>query len=179
MRGKARKLDGSSHKGTAEFVTCCEHIVRDCCWIASKWTKERMDARTNERTHDGSHGFVCFCIQFFRVYRYTQKNWAPSTWMVFVFRICCYLCCFAFCCWFFFSNHKCANRFKTPSTHDVLITAEWPKEWTNDRRKARTNKWTLKPDWNIIGKSVANLGRPPKTPSYLSFGALGRDVERV
>ena len=175
MIGKARKLDGSIHGGICDMLrahrprllwNCISKWKRTSEWTLERtnehmtenmdgfffvsvvmcvvlWTNERMNARTNERTHDGSHVLCCFL--FF-----------------------CYLWCFVlFCC---FSP----AIINVPTVRNAInpwrADHRRPKGWTNDRRNARTNKWTLKPDWNRIGKSVAKLDRPPK---HLSIWVLG------
>ena len=109
-----------------------------------------------------------------------RSNERTNTWRRTRVRVFLYLLLFVLCCFvvgFFFSNHKCADD--RSKRHQPMTCWSPPTEGMNDRRKARTKKWRLKPDWDIIGKSVANVGWPPKTPSYVSFGAMGRDLERV
>ena len=140
---EARRLKPQGHGGICDMLRAHRpRLLLNCIEM-----DEGANERSNERTNTWRITWIrLFLYSIFSCVSIHTKNWAPSTWMAFVFRICCYLCCFAFCCWFFFSNHKCANRFKTPSTHDVLITAEWPKEWTTEGGRERTNE-----HWSLIG----------------------------
>ena len=149
-------------------------------------TNEWMNARTNKRTHDGKHGwFLFFCIFcyvccFMDERANERSNERTNTW-----RITCVVLLFVFLLFvvfcvvllFFSSNHKCANRSQR---HQPMACWSPPTEGMNERPKECTNEQMNIEAWLEQNRKICRqVGPTPKTPFYLSFGALGRDLERV
>ena len=174
MRGKARTTRAWRNlwhaASTSSEIVVELHIEME--------TNERMNARTNERTHDGAHGSVC-CFSYlllFVLFRFVvdfssaiiRANERRRTWI----RLFLYLLLFVLFCFVLLFFSSAINPWRADHRR--------PKEWTTEEGR-RTKKWTLKPAWNIIGTSVANLDPQKHLPIWVlgPWGEIWRGFRRV